>query len=289
MPGERSFTTAEPKQLLALLIEKFPNKGRNKVKSLLQHRQVSVEGAVITRHDHVVHPGQTVTIASGEGRAAEDALLGMKILFEDDDLIVIDKPAGLLSMATDEERDRTAYRALTDYVRRNNPNNRVFIVHRLDRETSGVMMFAKRAATQQTLQDNWKDSVIERAYVAVVEGRLKVEKGTITSWLQESGTQTMYVGKPGEGLKAILHYQVLKSGTDYSLLEIHLETGRRNQIRVQMQHIGHPVVGDKRYGLGKNPIARLGLHARVLSFRHPVTGEILRFETPIPPTFLKLV
>lgn len=288
MANDRTFTVAEPTALLAFLLAKMPGKGRNKVKALLTHRQVSVGDDVVTRHDHPLQSGQTVTI-QGAGGPAGDSLRGVQILFEDADLLVIDKPAGLLSVATDEDRDQTAYRVLMDHVQSTNPQHRVFIVHRLDRETSGVMMFAKREAVQQALQNAWKDVVLERTYLAVVEGRFTRTEGTIKSWLKESSTRTMYVSaQPGDGLKAVTHYRVLQTGSDYSLLEVRLETGRKNQIRVQMQSIGHSVVGDKRYGSARDPLSRLGLHARVLSFRHPITAKVLRFETDVPPAFRRL-
>jgi 23S rRNA pseudouridine1911/1915/1917 synthase len=288
MGTDKEFTVTQSNQLLPFLLDNLAGKGRNKVKALLTHRQVAVDGKIVTRHDCALHPGQKVTVLAARGLEKE-AMQGIRILHEDDSLIVIDKPPGLLSMATDAEREKTAYHALMTYVRHTNPQSRIFIVHRLDKETSGIMMFAKTEAIQQALQNDWRDVVLERAYVVAVEGRVEPEKGKITSWLQQSKTQTMYVGKPGQGQKAILNYKVLASGNDYSLLDVRLETGRKNQIRVQMQSLGHSVVGDKRYGAKSNPLGRLGLHARVLAFRHPKTGETLRFETPVPPKFRRLV
>ncbi|HCF69997.1 MAG TPA: RluA family pseudouridine synthase, partial [Syntrophomonas sp.] len=157
---------------------------------------------------------------------------GLKILYEDVDLIVIDKPAGLLSMASDKEKLYTAYHQLTDYVRQTNPDNHLFIVHRLDRDTSGVMLFAKNEEAKHKLQDAWKQMVVDRAYVAVVEGKVEKKEGSIKSWLKETKTRLMYSSsKSGDGLEAITHYKVLKASPQYSLLEIRLETGRKNQIR----------------------------------------------------------
>lgn len=284
MAKDTHFQVHEETELLPFLIAKFPGRGRNKVKGLLTHRQVMVDDQIVTRHDHPLAKGNTVRILA-TGSDVKESMQGIRILYEDSELLVIDKPPGLLSMATEEERERTAYRVLTDYVRRSNPQGRVFIVHRLDKETSGVMMFAKTEAVKDSLQDSWKDSVVERSYVVVVEGTLTQETGTIKTWMKESKTRTMYVSKPGDGLKAVTHYQVLQAANGFSLLEVRLETGRKNQIRVHMQHIGHSVVGDKKYGSTKNPIGRLGLHARVLSFRHPSTKQLLRFETAIPASF----
>lgn len=273
--------------MLPFLLEKLSEKGRNKVKGILTHRQVSVDGKVATRHDVLLQPGQVVTVST-LGGVRKEALHGIRILHEDAHIIVIDKPPGLLSMATETERDHTAYRILMDYVQTSDPAHRVFIVHRLDRETSGVMMFAKSESVQQTLQNGWRDIVKERLYVVVVEGEVAKEEGMIKTWLKESKTHTMYVSKPGDGVEAVTHYLVLRSNPSHSLLQIELETGRKNQIRVHMQSIGHSVVGDKRYGAKSNPIGRLALHARVLRFSHPVSGEMLQFETNIPPVFQRL-
>ncbi|MDQ0189736.1 RluA family pseudouridine synthase [Alicyclobacillus cycloheptanicus] len=288
MTQEKQLTVHEPATLLPFLLARLSGKGRNKVKSLLTHRLVLVDGRVVTRHDHPLQPGQTVTVLAGR-QADKDALLGVRILYEDDDLIVIDKPPGLLSIAAEPERERTAYHVLTAYVQRRDGQGRIFVVHRLDRDTSGVMMFAKRETIQQRLQENWHEMVTDRVYVAVVEGTLSQPEGRITSWLKESKTKTMYVARPGDGQKAVLHYRVLQQGPSYALVEVRLDTGRKNQIRVQMQSIGHSVAGDKRYGARKNPLGRLALHARVLAFRHPVTGQEVRFETPIPASFRRLV
>ena len=287
MAVDKVLLVTEADTLLPFLLAKQPGKGRNKVKGLLTHRQILVNDAVVTRHDYPLVPGQRVTVRAVTADEKE-SLHGMRILFEDADLLVIDKPPGLLSIATDDERELTAYHILTEYVQRFNPKNRIFVVHRLDRETSGIMMFAKKETVQQALQNDWKDTVLERSYVTVVEGFVKSAEGTLKSWLKESKTRTVYVTRPGDGLLAITHYKVLQAERDFSLLEVNLETWRKNQIRVHMQNMGHSVIGDKRYGSKKDPLGRLGLHARVLSFKHPVTGEVLRYETAIPQSFRRL-
>lgn len=282
------FDVREAVLLLPFLLEKYPGKGRNKVKSLLTRGQVMVGNRVVTRHDYPLSVGDKVTILQTGSIRQREAMAGVKIVYEDESLLVIDKPPGLLSMATDEEKERTAYHILMDYVQERNPKARIFIVHRLDKETSGLMMFAKTQEVKNYLQNHWKDVVLERCYMALVEGAVKDKQGTIKTWLKESSTRTMYVSRPGEGDLAITHYQVLESTPEYSLLTVQLDTGRKNQIRVHMQSIGHSVVGDKRYGSRKNPIARLGLHAQILAFTHPVTGETLRFETKIPKQFQRV-
>ncbi|MCX5780442.1 MAG: RluA family pseudouridine synthase [Firmicutes bacterium] len=274
---------------MQFLLDKLPAQGRNNIKSLLTHRQVVVEDKVVTQYNHLLRLGQEVVINWALVRA-EEKIKGLKIIYEDGDLIVIDKPAGLLSMASDAEKQYTAYHQLTDYVRISNPDHRIFIVHRLDRDTSGVMLFAKNEKVKRALQDRWKEVVEDRAYIAVVEGRVKKKTDTIRSWLLETKTGVMYSGsKAGDGLEAITHYRLLQASDKYSLLEIRLETGRKNQIRAHMKDIGHSIVGDKKYGAITNPLGRLGLHAHILAFRHPATGELLRFETEVPKAFNRLI
>ncbi|KOY15560.1 RluA family pseudouridine synthase [Paenibacillus xylanivorans] len=281
----RPYKVTEPDELLNFLLKhlKF---GRNAVKSILGRGQVSVDQKVVTKFNLELKPGQIVTI-SREGAVAAPSLTGINILHEDDDIIVIRKEAGLLSIAADKSDDLTAYRQLTEHVRRTNALNRIFIVHRLDRDTSGVMMFAKSEEVQQKLQDNWKENVQERLYVALVEGAVAKEEGTISSWLKETKTLKMYSSsRPNDGQHAITHYKRLQSNREFSLLEVRLETGRKNQIRVHMEDLGHPIAGDKKYGAQTKTLGRLGLHARVLSFIHPTSGELMKFETDIPKQFL---
>ncbi|MFD0672467.1 RluA family pseudouridine synthase [Cohnella sp. GCM10027633] len=282
----RTFAVTEPGELLVFLLNKLSGQGRNSVKSLLAHGQVSVDDRVETKYNHPLKPGQTVAV-SKDKKSVAPGLIGLRILHEDEDVIVVYKDAGLLSIATEQETELTAYRQLTAHVRIKSEKNRIFVMHRLDRETSGVMMFAKSERVQQKMQDNWNDIVKERSYVALVEGHVKKAQGTISSWLKESATLKMYSSQhPNDGQHAVTHYKVLKASRGCSLLEVILETGRKNQIRVHMQDLGHPVVGDKKYGAKSKSIGRLGLHARVLAFEHPRTGETLRFETPIPKPFL---
>jgi RluA family pseudouridine synthase len=279
----------EAGELMKFLLEKLPALTRNNIKSLLAHRQVMVDEQVVTRYNHPLQKGQEVVVNWSLVRD-EGHRQGLKILYEDVDLIVIDKPAGLLSMASDKEKLYTAYHQLTDYVRQTNPDNHLFIVHRLDRDTSGVMLFAKNEEAKHKLQDAWKQMVVDRAYVAVVEGKVEKKEGSIKSWLKETKTRLMYSSsKSGDGLEAITHYKVLKASPQYSLLEIRLETGRKNQIRVHMKDIGHSIAGDKKYGAATNPIGRLGLHAHILALNHPTSGELMRFETEIPRKFSRLL
>lgn len=284
--GARSFTAQEPAELLPFLLAKLSGQGRNAVKAILARGQVSVDGTTVTAYNHSLAPGASVSV-SRERIEEVPPLIGLSILFEDDDLIVVTKEAGLLSIASPQETELTAYRQLTEHVRRTDPRSRIFVVHRLDRDTSGVMMFAKREEIQQSLQNNWQEAVTERIYVALVEGRVARAEGTVSSWLKESKTLKMYSSPyPNDGQHAVTHYRTLEAKSQLSLLEVKLETGRKNQIRVHMQDIGHPVVGDKKYGARSKILGRLGLHARVLAFIHPSTGEGLRFVTDIPKAFV---
>jgi 23S rRNA pseudouridine1911/1915/1917 synthase len=278
----------EPSGLLDFLLLRLSDRSRNNVKSLLTHREVLVDGVVVTQYDRPLLIGQTVRISRAitPGKKQQGAL---DILYEDDDIIAINKPAGLLSISTDKEKELTAYHLLTDYVRLNNPANRIFAVHRLDRDTSGVLIVAKNERIKLALQDNWADLVSQRAYMAVVEGQLAEKSGRIRSWLKETKTHIMYSSsKTGDGQESITNYQVIKETASYSLLDIHLETGRKNQIRVHMKELGHPVVGDKKYGANINPLKRLGLHAYKLELKHPFTKEVMCFQTQLPKSFTAL-
>ena len=276
----------EQTELLKYLYEVLSSRSRNSVKGILNRGQVLVNGKVSTQFNDLLNPGDKVQI---HARVATDEvkMTGVTILHEDNDLIVIEKEPGLLSIASEDEKHLTAYRQLTDYVRSVNPKNRIFVVHRLDRDTSGVMVFAKNKEAQQTLQNSWQESVHERAYIALVEGAVKKD-GTVTSWLTENKTFMVYSSpRPNDGKKAITHYKVLQSNRNFSLLQVNLDTGRKNQIRVHMQDIGHPVVGDKKYGSRNNAIGRLGLHANAIELKHPTTGESMRFESKTPASFTK--
>lgn len=283
----RIHTVKEQTELLPFLLDTLHHLSRNSVKSILARGQVTVNSQPVTAYNHPLEPGYLVSIHQEKVNNTAP-LVGMSILYEDDDIIVIQKEHGLLSVSAGQENEITAYRQLTSHVRLADPNNRIFIVHRLDRDTSGVMLFAKSEQIQQTLQNSWQEIVKERSYVALVDGEVKKQEGTISSWLKESSTLKMYSSPyPNDGQHAVTHYKKLQSNKFFSLLEVHLETGRKNQIRVHMEDIGHPVAGDKKYGSKSKEIGRLGLHARILAFEHPSTGEMMRFETDIPKIFMK--
>jgi 23S rRNA pseudouridine1911/1915/1917 synthase len=285
---EIALKVTEPAELMKFLIEKFPEKSRTTIKSILAHKQVTVDDMITTKFDFQLKRGQMVFLNKQKSEE-KPRFRGLRIVYEDADLIVIDKSSGLLSMASETEKVKTAYSMLSDYVKKFDPKNLIFIIHRLDRDTSGLMMFAKSKRVQEILQKDWNESIIERSYIAVVEGCVEKTEGTITSWLKENKAMMMYSSQtPDDGMKAVTHYKVIKSDKQFSLLEVKLETGRKNQIRVHMKDLGFPVTGDKKYGAKLNPVGQMGLHARVLAFKHPMTGKAMRFDTPIPLKFQKL-
>ena len=285
-------TTLEVKEntiLMQFLLQSLKHKSRDNVKSLLREKKVWVNGLAVTQFNHELHPGNEVVI---KWDPAGEAIMSrhLRIVYEDEYIIVIEKNAGLLSIATESEKDVTAYSILSKYLKQQNPANKVFIVHRLDRDTSGLMMFCKSEKIQSLLQKDWKNNITERTYMAVVERRVMEPEGTIRSYIFESKALVMHSSQnPDKGELAITHFKTLKSNNNYSLLEINLETGKKNQIRLHMQDIGHSIAGDKKYGASGNPMGRLGLHASVLAFSHPVTGKPLRFESKIPAKFRYLV
>lgn len=289
MTKEAPIEITEKTILMPFLISSLKNKSRDNVKSLLRNRQVLVNGEPVTQFNHELEPGDTVTISAVRHTGGLMAR-NMRLVYEDEHLIVIDKNAGLLSMASDNEKYLTAYNILSTYVKSQKASNRIFIVHRLDRDTSGLMMFARSEKVQSLLQRDWKHNVTARTYVALVEGEVAESEGVIKSYIYESKALVMHSSRnPEKGELAITRFRRLKSSKEYSLLEVTLETGKKNQIRLHMQEIGHSIAGDKKYGAATSPIGRLGLHASVLAFIHPVTGKEMSFESRIPAKFRRMV
>lgn len=285
-PRRRELTVEEESRALEFLLAKVTGKSRNAVKNLLTNRQVLVDGQVVTRHDAPLTPGQTVTILPPGASAPAD--LPFPICYEDGWLLAIEKPAGLLSVASDKERARTAYRLVLDHQRAKDEQAQLHVVHRLDQDTSGLLLFAKSREVKEKLQESWETAVRERVYVAVVTGAPKEREGVVRSYLKETQTHLVYSTNDPRGKEAITEYQVKKSGNGYSLLELYLHTGRKNQIRVHMKDLGCPVVGDRKYGGEKSPIGRLCLHAGRLTFTHPVTGETVSLTSRKPRDFNRL-
>ncbi|OJU56163.1 MAG: RNA pseudouridine synthase [Bacteroidales bacterium 45-6] len=280
----------QPTELLAFLLDKKVKKSRNAVKSLLAHKQIVVNDQVVSQYNFQLKPGDAVVVRRTDHAHDKKVLKGVKIVFEDDYLVVIDKEAGLLSIATETEKRDTAYSIVSSYIKRENHEARIFVLHRLDRETSGLMMFAKSEKIQEIMQKRWDELITERTYQAVIEGEIDPKDGTITSWLTENKNFKMFSSlKDNGGQKSITHYKTLTTNKRYSLLSLKLDTGRKNQIRVQLESVGHPIVGDKKYGSQQNPLRRMALHAYELSFIHPITSLRLEFKSLIPSKMKVLV
>ena len=263
------------------------DKSRNTVKGLLSRRQVLVDGEVVTRFDAPLAPGQRVELLPKDSAGAAE--LPFPILYEDTGLIAVDKPAGLLSMGNERERRRTAYRAVSDYVKAREPGRRIFIVHRLDRDTSGVLVFAKDEKLKRALQDNWENVVKKRGYLAAVEGTLPQREGMVRSYLHETATHLVYSGPRGRQAKeAVTRYRMVAENRGYTLAAVEIDTGRKNQIRVHMQDLGCPIAGDRQYGAQTDPMGRLALHADVLVLTDPRTRKVLTLRAPLPITFRRL-
>ena len=289
--GDLIFTANSDQKLQDFLAEKFAGKSRTALKSMLAHRRISVNGEITTAYDHPLHAGDRITINRGKA-AAELKHPMLRIVFEDQHIIVIDKRNGLLSMGTDKERDKTAYSILSRHVKMEDPANRIFIVHRLDRETSGLMIFAKSEKVKHRLQEEWQRIVLDRKYIAVVDGVLPNNEGVIDAPLAENRNRKMFVSHTPEednAVDAVTRYRVLRSRGGRSLVELSLETGRKNQIRAHLEYMGCPVAGDKKYSSRSTDAGRVCLHAYKLALYHPVTGEELFFSTSIPKLFDNLI
>lgn len=267
----------ENSQLLEYLFQQDLPFSKSKLKSLLKHRCISVNGKTTSKFDYPVKKGQTISIIPFNHRLD----LPFQIIFEDAQIIVINKPSGMLSVSTDDNEIETAYRFVGQYLKEKNPKNRVFIVHRLDRDTSGVMLFAKDIKTKEQYQDNWDDWVQKRKYSVIVEGQVLNNKGVIDSPLKEF--DDTFVRPHPAGKEAITEYELVSANEEVSLLDVYLHTGRKNQIRTHFASIGHPVIGDKKYGARTNPIKRLGLHASELIINNK------RFIAKTPRSFYKII
>ena len=295
--------------LLELMQAKLGGMSVTSIKQLLRARRVQVNGAITTRGDQALNAGDEVTILSQAGTTTLHHPK-LSLVYEDDYLLVVNKKQGLLTVPTNpDSAETTALAILKAYVRRQHPRNNVYVVHRLDRETSGLLVFAKTPQLQEYMRTYWRQLVTKRTYIALAEGIFAEPQGTITTWLTEDKRNAMVYSSPVDdgGQKAVTHYEVLGtrciepakgSGNIpvaamadgkicLSLVALNLETGRTNQIRVHLASIGHPVVSDRKYGHGNSfaPVDRLCLHARILEFIHPATEQVVHFETPVPKEF----
>lgn len=285
----QNFAVEAPAQLLEFLYAAMPERKKTAVKSLLKYGHVMTAGEVVRQFDHPLTPGMTVSVNFTRPFVVFYNRR-VKLVYEDDDIIVINKGYGLLSMGNDKIKDGTAYSIIREYIKTKDPRNKLFIVHRLDQHTSGLMVFAKSIEAKEALQHNWNNMVLRRQYVCVVEGKVLQPQGEVRGLLAENSQHIVYVtDDPRVGKPALTRYSVVKSANGYTLLEVELETGRKNQIRVHMKELGHPIVGDRKYGAKTSPINRLALHAMTLRFVHPITKKLMDFSTPVPNSFQSMV
>ena len=276
-----------PMPLMEFLMKEMSGISRNKVKDLLQGHGIMVDRKLVTQYNFMLSPGQTVLV-SRHKRSTELLNKYVKIIYEDKDLIVIEKSEGILSMAS-APGQFCIKTILDEYFSKRHFHCTAHVVHRLDRDTSGLMLYAKSLEAKKILEENWHDTVYDRRYVAVLCGEMKKEGGTVHSWLKDNKAYITYSSPTDNGGKeAITHYRRIATNGRFTLAEMRLETGRKNQIRVHMKDLGYPVAGDDKYGDGQNPLHRLALHAFRLYFYHPRTGEPMKFETPHPTSFTRL-
>lgn len=281
------FVVSEQAQLLEWLLENV-KESRTKVKATLQGRGIKVNGKTVTQFDFMLQPGMKVAVSRTKRNQYSFKSRYVKIVYEDRWLIVVEKQVGILSMAAGHS-SLNVKSVLDDYFRKSHQKCTAHVVHRLDRDTSGLMVYAKDIDTEQVLEHSWHQIVYDRRYVAVLSGEMEQDEGTIENWLKDNKAYITFSSPTDNGGKlAITHFHVLSRTTEHSLVEFKLETGRKNQIRVHAADLGHPVCGDPKYGNGDDPLHRLCLHAWLLCFTHPVTGEPMEFETPVPTSFKQL-
>lgn len=280
----KEYKVKRESELLTYLIEELKF-SRNNAKGLLSHHLIAIDGAPVSQFNFMIYPGDSLIISKNPIKKKEREKL--PIIYEDDYIIALNKPFGLLSVASDKEKAITAYRLVMDYVQDKDRKNRIFVVHRLDKETSGVLIFAKSDELKEAFQNSWNDLVSKRGYYAIVEGNLTRKEDTITNYLKMNSLNLMYIAsnKDPKAQKCITKYNVLKENKKYSLLDVNIFTGRKNQIRVTLGSLGHFVLGDDKYGEPANPINRLCLHAYELDIKNPLTGKVYKLKAPIPDDF----
>lgn len=268
--------------LIDALIEKI-GYTHKKAKGLLAHELVLVNGKCITKYNYQLRIGDEVVIRSFNNNSVPS---NIEIIYEDKNIIVVNKPSNLLTISTDSEKEKTLYHIISDYVKIRNKNARIFIVHRLDKETSGIILFAKNEELKKIYQDNWEQLAKYRGYMAVVTGVLDKKSDIIKLKLKESDNFKVYVSNDGK--ESITKYELVQNNEKYSLLNIELKTGRKNQIRVTMEYLNHPIVGDSKYSCKDNSLKRLGLHAHKLILTNPITHKDMIFEVKVPKQFYNI-
>lgn len=272
--------------LLDWMLSALPG-SKSKIKAILQGHGIKVNGKQVTQFDFQLKPGMKVSVSKSKKNDTFKSRY-VNIVYEDRWLVVIEKKIGILSMAAGHS-SLNVKTVLDDYFKRTRQKCTAHVVHRLDRDTSGLMIYAKDMQTEQLLERDWHGTVFDRRYVAVVSGEMEEDEGTVANWLKDNKAYVTFSSPVDNGGKyAVTHFHTLKRTTEHSLVEFRLETGRKNQIRVHTSDMGHPICGDVKYGNGDDPLHRLCLHAYVLCFYHPVTGKPMEFETPIPTQFRTL-
>ena len=286
--GDYEHLIVEQEQPLLEFLLAHVQQSRTKIKATLQGQGIKVNGKTVTQFDMMLQPGMKVAVSKTKRNQRGFKSRYVKIVYEDRWLVVVEKQVGILSMAAGHS-SLSVKSVLDDYFKKTGQKCGAHVVHRLDRDTSGLMVYAKDMETEQLFEQAWHDMVYDRRYVAVVSGEMEEDQGTIANWLKDNKAYVTYSSPVDNGGKyAVTHFFTLDRTTDYSLVEYKLETGRKNQIRVHSADMGHPVCGDTKYGNGDDPLHRLCLHAFLLCFVHPVTHERMEFETPIPATFRQL-
>lgn len=274
---------SESAELLTYLVDKKIRSSRNAAKSLLSHKQIKVNNQTVSQFNYELKSGDIITIHKHDHKRDVKKLKGLTIVYEDKDIIVVDKETGLLSVGTGSNLKETAYNIVNNYLTSKNAKIKAYVLFRLDRETSGLMVYAKSPEIQESLQKAWFIKPPFRSFLAIVEGKVEAQKDSIKSWLTENKNfQVFSTSFDNGGQLAVTNYETLKSNNRFSVLSITMDTARKNQIRVQLQSIGHPIVGDKKYGSKISPLRRIALHANKIVFTHPVSKEKLELESPLP-------
>lgn len=284
---DKTYVVRHESELLTFLMSKMPSQSQKNVRRIIANHQVAVGGVPISLFAYKLYPEDEVTVSWNRIQKRTSGKL--PIIYEDEDIIALDKPSGLLSIASDKEKSKTAYRLVSDYLAAFNRNSRAFVVHRLDEDTSGVLIFAKSHELRERLQRDWSTIVRKRGYYAIVEGEDIADEAVLKDYLIQDRNNLMYVTKDRRnGKLCVTHFKKISAKEGYSLLDVDISTGRKNQIRVQLGHLGHHVIGDDKYGEPKNPIKRLGLHAYELSFVNPVNGREYDLKSAMPSSFKKM-
>lgn len=295
MANIKEYNVNKEIELFEFLLTTLSKESRNNVKAILSKKCVAVNGLVCSQYNYKLYRGDVVMVSPKPiiglekmKKQKETVKKHLDIIYEDDDFIAINKPSGLLSVESDKEKVDTAYKQVLEYLQSKNKTARCFQVHRIDKNTSGVLLFTKDYKLNEVLKKDWNKLVSLREYVAVIDGTLEEKSGSIKSYLMKAETNLMYTSKSKKGELAITHYKVMKENDKYSLLLVNIDSGKKNQIRVAMNDMGHPIIGDDKYGSPTNPINRLGLHASKLVLKNPKNDKIYEFKASIPKDFDKL-